>query len=163
MTIAEFDHLDKDRKRKLLYECCGSVAWVEKMLTIPPAEDLIDLFEDAEEKWYECRETDWREAFSSVKSDRDPRGKESYSTLRDDEPLSSTARPDILHSLADLKNEYENKFGYVFVAADAGKSLEETLSMVRERLSHTPDEEIHIAMEEQNKITRARLEKLFES
>jgi len=157
MTIAEFDHLDKESKRKLLYQCCSSAAWVEKMLTIPPAEDLIDLFEDAEEKWYECKETDWKEAFSNAKS-----AEEFSSTLADEQRLWTSA-PGVLQSLADLKNAYEKKFGYVYVVADAGGSPEETLGMVRARLSNKPDEEIKIAMEEQNKITRLRLERLFQS
>src|SRR5688500_5550549 len=64
MTIAQFDQLEKHVKTPLLKQCCGSSRWVEKMLRMPPAEDLIDLLEDAEEKWYECDETDWKEAFA---------------------------------------------------------------------------------------------------
>ena len=29
-----------------------------------PADDLVELLEDAEEKWYECSEDDWKEAFT---------------------------------------------------------------------------------------------------
>ena len=36
----------------------------EKMLTVFPVEDLVDLIEFAEEKWYECSEEDWKEAFT---------------------------------------------------------------------------------------------------
>ncbi|HUP13654.1 MAG TPA: 2-oxo-4-hydroxy-4-carboxy-5-ureidoimidazoline decarboxylase, partial [Niastella sp.] len=64
MTIAEFDHLDVEEKKKLLQACCGSAAWINKMLSALPAEDLVDLLEIAEEQWYACHEADWREAFS---------------------------------------------------------------------------------------------------
>jgi 2-oxo-4-hydroxy-4-carboxy-5-ureidoimidazoline decarboxylase len=162
MTIAEFDHLDNDSKRKLFYQCCASTAWVEKMLTIPTAEDLIDLFEDAEEKWYECEEEDWKEAFSDD-ANLDSRDKEFYSAHHNNpQPSAKDASGQGLESLADLKNAYEKKFGYVFVV-DAEKSPEEILDALRARLSNTPEEEIKIAMEEQNRITRVRLEKLFES
>src|SRR5687768_2741324 len=63
MNIAEFDHLSDEEKRKLLQKCCGSSRWVEKMIEALPAEDLIDLLEYAEGKWYECNEEEWREAF----------------------------------------------------------------------------------------------------
>ncbi|MEJ7673583.1 MAG: 2-oxo-4-hydroxy-4-carboxy-5-ureidoimidazoline decarboxylase [Chitinophagaceae bacterium] len=63
MTIAEFDHLPTEKKRELLKQCCGSKAWVNKMLTVFPVEDLVELLEAAEEKWYECTEEDWKEAF----------------------------------------------------------------------------------------------------
>src|SRR5215813_8623843 len=65
MTIAEFDRLNVEEKKKLLYQCCGSSAWVNKMLVLPQAEDLIDLFEDAEECWYSLGEKDWKEAFAN--------------------------------------------------------------------------------------------------
>jgi len=164
MTIAEFDHLNKETKRKLLYQCCASTAWVEKMLTVPPAEDLIDLFEDAEEKWYECKEEDWKEAFSNdAKSgDLDSLDRPFYSTFRNDQQSSTKATPEVLQSLANAKNAYEKKFGYVFII-DTGKSPDEILGMLRARLSNKPEEEIKIAMDEQNKITRIRLGKLFES
>ena len=32
MTIAEFDHLPDMLKRQLLRQCCGSPAWIEKMM-----------------------------------------------------------------------------------------------------------------------------------
>src|SRR5215212_4126989 len=63
MTIAEFDHLNVEKKNELLQQCCGSSAWINKMFTIFPVEDLVDLLECAEEKWYECNEEDWLEAF----------------------------------------------------------------------------------------------------
>src|SRR5438477_10465633 len=115
MTIADFDHLDKEIKRKLLYQCCGSTAWVEKMLTVPPAEDLIDLFEDAEEKWYECKEEDWKEAFSNdaKRGDLDSLDKPFYSTVRSDQQSSTKATTEVLQTLANTKKAYAKKFGYV--------------------------------------------------
>ena len=52
MTIAEFDNFETEKKKELLKQCCNSAAWVNKMLTAFPVEDLVDLMEDAEEKWY---------------------------------------------------------------------------------------------------------------
>ncbi|SRR6266487_4877960 len=166
MTIAEFDHLNIEKKRKILEQCCGSSAWVEKMLTIPPAEDLIDLFEDAEEKWYECKEADWREAFS-----RHPKIgalnsiKERFASTADfaagEQSSVKDASEKVLEALAEANAAYEKKFGYIFIVFAAGKSAEEMLGMLTARLNNKPEEEIKIAMEEQNKITRLRLEKLF--
>lgn len=38
MTIAEFDHLYIEKKKELLQQCCGSLAWVNKMLAVFPVE-----------------------------------------------------------------------------------------------------------------------------
>lgn len=64
MTLFNLNHLPKQQLTEELLKCCGSTAWVNRMLTVFPVEDFIDLTEDAEEKWYECTEEDWKEAFS---------------------------------------------------------------------------------------------------
>src|SRR5687767_10967884 len=63
MTIAEFDHLPEQKKRELLEHCCGSSAWVNKMLTAFPVEDLVEFLDVAEEKWNECTQPEQMEAF----------------------------------------------------------------------------------------------------
>jgi 2-oxo-4-hydroxy-4-carboxy-5-ureidoimidazoline decarboxylase len=165
MTIAEFDHLDPEKKRKLLYQCCGSIAWVEKMLTIPPANDLIDLFEDAEEAWYACSEDDWKEAFSNHPKIGDIESlKKRFATDQfagAEQSLVATSTEQTLNALAESNKLYEEKFGYIFIVSAAGKSAVEILGILTARLPNKPEEEIRIAMDEQNKITRLRLEKLF--
>src|SRR4030095_306819 len=64
MTLHELNILSKDKLKEELYKCCGSEGWVNKMLTFIPAEDLVELLEDAEEQWYQCSEGDWKEAFA---------------------------------------------------------------------------------------------------
>lgn len=167
MTIADFDHLDKEQKKKLLYQCCGSTAWVEKMLSRPPVEDLVDLLEDAEEAWYTCSEADWKEAFSHHPKIGDL---ESLKKKFADDQFASgeqssvaNASDQTLQSLAEGNKTYEEKFGYIFIVSAAGKSAVEILGMLTARLQNKPEVEITIAMDEQNKITRLRLEKLFES
>ena len=155
-----------EKKRKILGQCCGSSAWVEKMLTIPPAEDLIDLFEDAEEKWYECKEEDWREAFSHHPKIGDLNStKEKFASTADfaagEQSSVGDASEKVLQLLAEANAAYEKKFGYIFIVSAAGKSAEEMLGMLTARFNNKPEEEIKIAMEEQNKITRLRLEKIF--
>lgn len=146
MTIAEFDHLSTDKKRELLFQCCGSKKWVDKMLGMPPAEDLIDLFEDAEEKWYECTEADWKEAFSK------------HPHIGADNASEQT-----LQALSEANKRYREKFGYTFIAHSDGKSSIELLGMLTARMQNDPEKEIKIAMDEQNKITRSKLEKIFEA
>lgn len=166
MTIAEFDRLNKEEKKKLLYQCCGSTGWVEKMLTVPPANDLIDLFEDAEEKWYECSENDWKEAFSNHPKigDLESLKKKFASTsawASDEQSAVNQATEKTLEKLAAGNKLYEDKFGYIFIICATGRSAEEMLQSLEERLPNDREDEIKIAAGEQNKITQLRLEKLF--
>ena len=73
----------------------------------------------------------------------------------------SQASESVLQGLAAGNAAYEKKFGYIFLVCATGKSAEEMLLLLRERMEHNPEEEIRIAMGEQGKITRLRLEKLL--
>ena len=167
MTIAAFDHLDRESKKNLLLQCCGSPAWVEKMLNLPPVEDLVDLFEDAEETWYECDEEDWKEAFAHHPKigDMDALRKKFSSDkfAASEQDSIKNASEQILIALANGNKLYEEKFGYIFIVCATGKPAEEMLVLLNERLQNNPGDEIKIAMDEQNKITKLRLERLFES
>ncbi len=167
MTIAEFDHLESSRKKALLLQCCGSSAWADKMIKMPPAEDLIDLFEDAEEAWYECSEADWKEAFTHHPKVGDVdtlRNKFASDQFAADEQSSiNDASEQTLQLLAVRNEQYEKKFGYIFIVFATGKSAREMLELLDARLQNDPEDEIKIAMDEQNKITKLRLEKILMS
>ena len=73
---------------------------------------------------------------------------------------ASTATNDVRAQLAVANAEYEKRFGFIFIVSANGRSAEDILSEIRERLTHEADAEIFIAAREQQKITRLRLEKL---
>ena len=165
MTIADYDHLEASEKRFLLTQCCGSQKWVDKMIGLPPAEDLIDLFEDAEEMWYKCNEDDWKEAFThhpmigDIDSLRKKFSNDQFAAKEQASINDSSEKT--LQALAEGNHVYQQKFGYIFIVFATGKSAEEMLDLLNSRLNNNPEEEIKVAMEEQNKITQNRLQNLF--
>lgn len=166
MTIAQFDHLDQEEKKALLQQCCGSSAWVNNMLAAPPAEDLVDLFEIAEELWYACHEADWREAFSHHPKigDIDSLREKFAATAQWAEGEQSSvkqASEQTLQQLAEGNEVYEQRFGYIFIICATGKTADEMLQLLNQRLYNNPEVEIEVAMEEQLQITKLRLGKLF--
>lgn len=166
MTIAEFDHLDVEEKKKLLQTCCGSPTWVNNVIAALPAEDLVDLLEIAEEQWYACHEADWREAFSHHPQIGDLDAlKEKFSTTAQwaagEQASVQQASEKTLEQLAEGNQVYKERFGYTFIVCATGKSADEMLMLLNQRLYNNPDVEIQMAMEEQLKITKLRLEKLF--
>jgi 2-oxo-4-hydroxy-4-carboxy-5-ureidoimidazoline decarboxylase len=167
MTIAEFDHLPTEQKRELLQKCCDSKAWIDKMIAAPPLEDLVDLVETAEEKWWECSEKDWLEAFEHHPKIGDINSlKEKYRNTvawASNEQSGVDSAPDeILQALANGNDDYEQKFGHIFIVCATGKSAGEMLDILQSRLPNNAEDEIKIAADEQLKITKLRLEKLFE-
>ena len=167
MTLHEFNILPKEQLIEELLRCCGSSAWVQRMLPFIPAEDLVELLEDAEEQWWKCSEADWKEAFSHHPKigDIDSLKKRFASTAAwasGEQSGMNTAPAATIEALAEANHLYEEKFGYIFIVCATGKTAEEMLTLLRERLNKDPAEEKKIAADEQNKITRLRIEKLLE-
>ncbi len=166
MTIAEFDHLPEEKKKELLTQCCGSSAWVDKMLTMFPVEDLVELLEAAEEKWNECSEKEQMIAFKHHPKIGDINSlKEKFADTAGWTEVEQSgvigSNEKTLHQLAKANEEYENKFGFIFIVCATGRSVEEMLTDLHSRTNNSKEEEIKIASAEQLKITKLRLEKLF--
>ncbi len=66
-----------------------------------------------------------------------------------------------MSELMEGNRAYEAKFGYIFIVCATGKSTEEMLSLLKERLPHDDETELRTAAGEQAKITRLRLMKLL--
>lgn len=166
MTLHDFNTLPKDQLITELTKCCGSSTWVDRMLPFIPAEDLVELLEDAEEQWYLCSEEDWKEAFTHHPKIGDLDSlKKKFSSTADwagnEQRGVNQASSKTLEELAEANREYEEKFGYIFIVCATGRSAEEMLAILRTRLQNAPEVEIGIAADEQNKITKLRLEKLL--
>ena len=65
-----------------------------------------------------------------------------------------------IQELAQRNREYYDRFGYIFIVCATGKTANEMLSLLKDRLSNTQETELLIAANEQAKITQIRLEKL---
>lgn len=167
MTLHEFNTLPHESLIAELSKCCGARAWVQRMLPFIPADDLVELLEDAESQWWLCNEEDWKEAFTHHPKigDLDSLKKKFANTAvwaSGEQSGVNTATDEILNALAEGNRLYEEKFGYIFIVCASGKSAEEMLGMLNERLKNNPEDEIRIAADEQNKITLLRLEKLLQ-
>lgn len=167
MTLHELNTLNKQQLIEELIKCCGSASWVNRMLPFIPADDIIELLEDAEEQWWQCGEEDWKEAFSHHPKigDVESLTKKFTSTAQwalGEQSGVSLASEETIKALAEDNRLYEEKFGYIFIVCATGKSAEEMLGILQSRLKNKPEEEILIAADEQNKITKLRIEKLLE-
>ena len=167
MTLHEFNILPAEKLIEELTRCCGSSVWVKRMLPFVPAEDLVELLEDAEEQWYQCTEKDWKEAFTHHPKIGDMESlKKKFAATADlagnEQQGVKQASSKTLEELAEADRLYEEKFGYIFIVCASGKTAEEMLTILKTRLQNSPEVEIELAAEEQNKITKLRLEKLLQ-
>jgi 2-oxo-4-hydroxy-4-carboxy-5-ureidoimidazoline decarboxylase len=136
------------------------------MLPFFPADDMVELLNDAEDLWYQCTQTDWLEAFTHHPKigDVESLTKKFASTAQwasGEQMAVNTASQQIIEALAKGNEAYEQKFGFIFIVCATGKSAEEMLQLLQARLPNSTETEINIAMDEQNKITQLRLQKLL--
>jgi 2-oxo-4-hydroxy-4-carboxy-5-ureidoimidazoline decarboxylase len=166
MTLDELNNLDRPALTEALRKCCGAEAWVQAVADTFPVADADTLMDQAKTHWFELSEDDWREAFTHHPKIGDVSSlKEKFANTRawaegEQSAVNDTSQ-EVLEALARGNQEYEARFGYIFIVFATGKSAEEMLALLQARLPNKPEDEILIAMAEQDKITRLRLEKLL--
>ena len=64
--------------------------------------------------------------------------------------------PEVLAELTDLNRDYEEKFGFPFIAFVNRRSRSELLPVLRDRLQRTRQEELDTALSELVEIAKAR-------
>lgn len=156
------DAAQPEDARRLLRACCGSERWVERMMHSRPFANRETVLSAARDVWLALDETDWKEAFSHHPKigDRDAlrhRFPETHHLSAREQAGVDGARGDVLGELASQNQEYEARFGYIFIVCATGKSADEMLALLRQRLTNDPADEIRLAAGEQAKITALRL------
>lgn len=166
MTLAELNVLPGYRAEDELLKCCSSKAWAQRMARRRPFASADRLLDAAGEIWWRLHPDDWMQAFRGHPQigQRQPEAhKSTQSQAWSSQEQSGMERAGIgvTLELEEANQEYMAKFGYIFIVCASGKSAEEMLATLRSRLPNSPEQEIRVAAEEQNKITRLRLEKLL--
>lgn len=155
----------EDAVRELL-TCCGSRMWARAMADARPFSGADALLRRADEVWWALDEEDWREAFRSHPRIGE-RKAEAGQTDRErawssgEQAGMQTAAQATQAALAEGNRAYDARFGFIYIVCATGRSAEEMLAILTERLGNDPTAEIRVAAEEQRKITRIRLEKLL--
>jgi 2-oxo-4-hydroxy-4-carboxy-5-ureidoimidazoline decarboxylase len=166
MNLEQLNALPKPVLAEELRKCCGATNWVNGMAEIFPVSDVETLFDHAKNVWNNLAEADWREAFTHHPKIGDVNSlKEKFASTstwaEGEQGAVKQASQQVLEDLAAGNEEYERKFGYIFIVCATGKTASEMLDLLQARLPNSADKEILIAMGEQDKITRLRLEKLL--
>jgi allantoicase len=134
-------------------QCCHSERWAREMTQARPFPSWSGVEEAASIIWKRSTREDILEAFAAHPKIGDHKGAGEQSQVR-------TAPEATLGELSRLNREYESRFGYIYIVCATGKSAEEMLALLRQRLTNDPAEEIAIAAEEQRLITQLRLRRL---
>lgn len=158
LGLEGFNALSERQRMYRLFEVCSSTVWAGKVLAGGPYHDAEALYDRADRALAELTDTE-----IEVALDGHPR-----IGARPDNPSSAreqarvaTAGVDLRAELVSRNAEYEERFGYVYLVCASGKSAEELLAILVERLGNDPQTERRVMRSELGKINRLRLERLL--
>jgi OHCU decarboxylase len=142
-----------------LLRCCGSSSWASQLAVLRPFEDVPALLRQAERVFWQLAPSDWLEAYAAHPRIGD-RGGSAWSSK--EQQGAAKADPLTLTELSVANQSYVDRFGFIYIVCASGRSGPQMLADLRQRLTHTPEQELRTAAEEQAKITRLRLGKLLQ-
>ena len=168
MKLNALNNLAPTTLQETLFKCCGSNNWAKELAACFPFDTVKGLIYCSDKIWSKCKEKDFLEAFTHHPKIGDIESlKKKFAATANwaagEQSAAATASQQTLEALAKGNDDYEKKFGYIFIVCATGKSAEEMLEILLARLSNNKEEEINIAAAEQNKITHIRLNKLLEN
>lgn len=166
--------LPAEQASRELLACCGSAAWAARVTAARPFADAAALAATAADVWDSLTPDDWLQAFAAHPRigarapvggaggpDRASRADPGASWSRAEQARVGDADPGVLAALAAGNLAYERRFGHVFLIFASGRSAEDLLAALHQRLDNDPEVELRVAAAEQRKITALRLDKLL--
>lgn len=154
---------DREPSEEQLRACCASDAWVTRMSPARPFASAKDALELSDEIVGGLDDTALDQALAaharigerllgSTTEDRWSRSEQAGALAVDTE---------VQERLAEGNRRYEERFGHVFLIRAAGRSAEEMLAALDERLGHDEATERDVVRRELAEIVRLRLLKVM--
>jgi OHCU decarboxylase len=163
-SIEQWNALPRNDAELEIFACCGSGRWASEMAARRPYADFARLAEASDEIWWALERADWLEAFAAHPKigERAATGSETARRWAAQEQAApDAASEEVAARLAKINRAYQLRFGYIFIVDASGKSRAEILAILEQRLQYGPQKELREAAEQQRRIARRRLEKLF--
>ena len=165
-AIDRINAIPSEQAQAEFLKCCGSKRWAARMSAERPFENIEEMVTTADRIWWTLDSSDWLEAFDShprigEKKAAAPVARESLSWSETEQSGTHDSTQQTMEELAELNRKYQEKFGFIYIICATGKSADEMLAILRDRLGNDPATELRSAATEQAKITTLRLNKLI--
>jgi 2-oxo-4-hydroxy-4-carboxy-5-ureidoimidazoline decarboxylase len=163
-VLARWNGLPGPEAALEILPCCGSRRWAHALARQRPFHDVAELLERSDEVWALLDSPDWDEAFAShprIGDKKAPASATEKSAAWSSQEQSGVelAGDDVQERLRRGNEEYERRFGRIYIVCATGKSAEEMLAILERRLENDEATELREADEQQRQITQLRLRK----
>lgn len=164
MTLTELNALNPEQAQDWFMQTCAAQSWCHAMTNARPFASTENIISVAETVWQSCSKPDFLQAFEAhpmigdVNSLRE-KFKNTQAMASHEQSGAQAASEDTLQQLHELNHSYLEKHGFIFIIFATGKSADEMLASLKERIVNDTDTEIQNAAAEQIKITQLRINK----
>jgi 2-oxo-4-hydroxy-4-carboxy-5-ureidoimidazoline decarboxylase len=161
-TLEAWNTLTLEAAAEAILPCNGSQAWAEQLSALRPFATPFDLTCTADIIWRALPVDAQQQAFDSHPRIGEHHAKTATATslaLSATEQSTAQLTPTTQSELATANRAYEEKFNRIFIVCATGKSAEEILAILNQRLLNDPATELREAAEQQRQITQLRLRK----
>ena len=167
MSVLSINQASVDEAKHLFKQCCTSSRWIQSMVDSRPYATPMDVRVQADAHWNDSAEGDYLEAFDGHPKIGDVSSlKAKYANTKElaagEQSGVNVASDDVIQQLADGNQQYQEKFGFIFIVCATGKSAQQMLALLQARLPNDRGTELKNAAEEQRKIFHIRLNQLLE-
>ena len=159
--VGSFNALPPDEAERLLHACCSSPAWAKAVASRRPFLSAGDLFEAADAELAALSEAEVNAALGGhPRIGERPQGAGGAQSRREQSRVEG-ADESTLAAIAEGNRAYESRFGHVYLVCATGRSAEELLAVLRDRLGNSPETERQVLRQELAKINRIRLGRML--
>jgi 2-oxo-4-hydroxy-4-carboxy-5-ureidoimidazoline decarboxylase len=154
--------LDDERAVAELRACCEAGAWLRGILAGRPFDSRDALLDTSDTIVAALDDEALSEALAAHAriGERRTGGTREDAWSREEQAAALAAGADVRTLLAEGNEEYERRFGRVFLIRAAGRSPEEMYDALQARLANDEEAERAVVLHELAEIIRLRLEKL---
>lgn len=162
ITLTQLNQATAADAEAWLRPCCASRRWLDEIIRMRPYNDRSTLREHSDTVLAALPWEDVREAVDAhPRIGEKAKGADTESGWsRDEQSAAATDDDRIQAELVAGNQQYEERFGYVFLICATGLSAKDILDAVRQRLANTPEDERIVVCEELTRIVGLRIDKL---
>ena len=158
--LAEFNHAPVDILRPRLLSLTAVDEWADGLLAARPYDVLDAVLATSDALVAGLDETQIDSALAGhprIGERAEGLDEESAARSAKEQAAMSQADTDVQEAITRGNADYEERFGRIYLVAAAGRSADELLSLLRERLRNDPATELEVVRGELARISRIRL------
>jgi 2-oxo-4-hydroxy-4-carboxy-5-ureidoimidazoline decarboxylase len=158
--LSDFNEAPVDTLRPRLLSLTAVDAWADGLLAARPYDDLDAVLATSDGIVAELDETQIDSALAGhprIGERADGLDEESAARSAKEQSAMSQADADLQEAVTRGNADYEERFGRIYLVAAAGRSADELLSLLQQRLHNDPVTELEVVRQELARISRIRL------